>query len=42
VETPPIPFAGGLEPVAARRLTLDRRHERLLRDPPRLEEGREA
>ncbi len=36
VETPPIPFAGGLGPVATRRLTLDHRDKRLFRSLPRL------
>jgi len=42
VETPLIPFASGLEPVATRWLTLDDGHQRLLRSPAGLEEAREV
>jgi hypothetical protein len=42
VETPLIPFASGLEPVAIRWLTLDHGHQRLLRGLAGLEEAREV
>jgi hypothetical protein len=42
VDTPPIPFASGLEPVATRWLTLDHGHQCLLRGLPCLEKAREV